>query len=76
MTSLAQVIGTGMYDNGPAKDALRADQLDEVVLDGPFGVTLVVCFEVAKVADVTDRVRRGAVFFREGIDWIEDGISF
>lgn len=52
VAALAQVVGAGVDNNGAAKDALGADQLDELVGDGAVGVALGVGLEVAQVADV------------------------
>lgn len=62
-----------MHDDGAAEDALGADELDLLVLDGALGVALGVGFEVAEVADVAFRVGGGAVGFREGVDCIGGG---
>lgn len=52
IAALAQVVGAGVDNNGAAKDALGADQLDELVGNGAVGVALGVSLEVAQVADV------------------------
>ena len=66
--ALAQVVGAGVHDDGPAEDALGADELDMLVRDGALGVALSVRLEVAKVADVALAVGGGAVSFGEGVD--------
>ena len=47
MSALSEVISTGMYDNSTSEDALRADELHEVVGDAAFGVALAIGLEVA-----------------------------
>jgi hypothetical protein len=56
-------------DNSAAKNALGADQLDELVRDGALGVALGVGLEVAQVADVALAVGGGAVGLVVGVDW-------
>lgn len=68
VSALAQVIRAGMHDDRPAQDALRSDQLDQLVRDGPLGVALAVGFEVAEVADVAFAVGGGAVGFGERVE--------
>ena len=68
MSTLAQIISAAMHNNGSSEHALRADELDERVGQGAFGVALFVGFEVAEVADVALRVRGGTVLFAEGVD--------
>lgn len=58
-----------MHDNGAAENALGADQLDKLVRDRALGVTLAVSLEVAKVTDVTLRVRRGSVGLAVRVDY-------
>lgn len=64
-----------MDNDGAAEDALRADQLDELVRDGALGVALGVGLEVAQVTDVALAVGGGAVGLVVGVDWREDGVS-
>jgi hypothetical protein len=66
--ALAEVVGAGVDDDGAAEDALRADQLDELVRDGALGVALGVGLEVAQVADVALAVGGGAVGLVVGVD--------
>lgn len=68
MAALAEVVGAGVHDDGPAEDALGPDQLDEFVGDGALGVALAVCLEVAEIADVADVVGGGAVLLGVGVD--------
>jgi len=72
VSTLPQVVGTGVHDDGAAQHALRADELDVLVGHGALGVALRVGLEVAEVADVAFGVRRGAVFFAVGVDWEEN----
>jgi hypothetical protein len=67
--ALSKVIGAGVDDNSAAKNALGADQLDELVRDGALGVALGVGLEVAQVADVALAVGGGAVGLVVGVDW-------
>ena len=74
--ALAEVVGAGVDDDGAAEDALRADQLDELVRDGALGVALGVGLEVAQVADVALAVGGGAVGLVVGVDWMKrEGMS-
>jgi hypothetical protein len=56
-------------DNSAAKNALGADQLDELVRDGALGVALAVGLEVAQVADVALAVGGRAVGLVVRVDW-------
>ena len=67
--TLAEIVGAGVDDNGAAEDALRADQLDELVRDRALGVALAVGFEVAQVADVALLVAGSSVGLVVGVDW-------
>jgi len=67
--TLAEIVGAGVDDNGAAEDALRADQLDELVRDGALGVALGVGLEVAQVADVALAVGGSTVGLVVGVDW-------
>jgi len=64
-----------VHDDGAAQHALGADQLDELVRDGAFGVALGVGLEVAQVADVALAVGGGAVGLVVGVDWWEGSVS-
>lgn len=61
MSPPSQIIRSGMDDESAAENTLGADQFDEVIGDGALGIALAVGFEVAKISDVADGVRRGAV---------------
>jgi hypothetical protein len=67
--ALAEIVGAGVDDNGAAEDALRADQLDELVRDGALGVALAVGLEVAQVADVALAVGGSTVGLVVRVDW-------
>lgn len=69
MAAPAEVVDSGVDDDGTADDALGADQLDELVLDGTAGVALRVRVEVAEVANVAVLVARGAVLLVVGVDY-------
>ena len=73
--ALAEVVGAGVDDDGAAENALRADQLDELVRDGALGVALGVGLEVAQVADVALAVGGGAVGLVVGVDWGRKNVS-
>lgn len=60
-----------MNNNSAAKNALRADQLDELVRHAAGGVALGVGLEVAQVADVALAVAGGAVGLVVGVDCAE-----
>lgn len=52
-----------------SNDALGADQLDELVSDGPLGIALTISFEVAQIAYVTFVIRRSTVGLVERVDY-------
>lgn len=56
-----------LEENTYAQDALRTNDLDQLVLDGPDGVTLGVGLDVAQVTNVTDLVGGSAVSLAEGV---------
>ena len=60
-----------MYHNGAPEDAFGANQFDLLVRNGPFGIALAVCLEVAKVTYMALVITGGTVGFREGIDYSE-----
>lgn len=66
--TLAKVVGTAVNNNGAAKDALRADQLDELVGNGALSVALAISLEVAQITNVTLRVGWGAVRLAVRVD--------
>jgi hypothetical protein len=70
VATLAKVIGATVNNNGAAEDALRADQLDELVGDGALGVALAIRLEVAQVANVTLLVRGSTVGLVLGVDLV------
>lgn len=51
-----------------ANDALRTDELDELVRYGSLAVALAVSFEVAQVADVAVLIRWGAMLLVKRVD--------
>ena len=53
VSTLTKIISATVYDNGASKNALRADQLDELVGNGALGVALAVGLEIAQVTNVT-----------------------
>jgi hypothetical protein len=71
VVALAEVVGAGVNNNSAAKNALRADQLDELVRDAARGVALGVGLEIAQVADVALAVAGGAVGLVVGVDCTE-----
>ena len=69
VAALAEVVSAGMHNNGASEDALRADQLDELVAHRTLCVALAIGLEVAQVADVAVAVVGRAVLLAVGIDW-------
>jgi len=67
--TLSEIISAGVDDDGAAKDALRSDELDQLVGDGTLSVTLTISLEVAQVANVTLAVRWSAVGLAVRVDW-------
>lgn len=57
------------YRKTYADNALWADQLDELVLDGALGVTLTIGLEVTEITNVTLLVGWGAVSLGVWVDW-------
>jgi len=82
--ALAEIVSAGVDNDGAllqvnnclrkalaktyANDALRADELDELVGHRALGVTLGIRLDVAEVADVAVLVGRGAVSLVVGVD--------
>lgn len=66
--TLSKVVSAAVDDNGASKNALRADQLDELVGDRALCVALAIGLEVAQVTNVALRVRRGAVSLAVRVD--------
>lgn len=52
MATLAEVVSASVDDDGATKDALGADQLDELVGDRALSVTLAIGLEVTQVTNV------------------------
>ena len=69
MPALTQIIRARVHNNRAAEDALRPNQLHQLVGDGALGVALGVGLDVAEVADVALAVGGGAVGLGEGVDW-------
>lgn len=63
-----------MHNDGAAEDALRTDQLDELVSHRGLGVALGVGLEVAEVTNVALSVLGGTVGLVVRVDW-ENTIS-
>ena len=68
MATLAEVVSASVDDDGAAKDALRADQLDELVGDRALSVTLAIGLEVAQVTNVALVIFGGTVGLAVGVD--------
>lgn len=64
-----------MDNDGATKDALWADELDQLVGNGALGVALAVGLEVAEVTDVADLVRWSAVSLVVRVDCVGAGVS-
>lgn len=58
-----------MDNNGAAENALRTNQLDELVSDGALSIALAVGLEVAQVTNVTLRVRWSTVSLAVWVDY-------
>lgn len=68
MTTLSQIVGASMDDDGTSDDALWTDQLDVLVSDGALAVALAVGLEVAEVTNVTLSVGGSAMLFAVWVD--------
>lgn len=68
VATLAKVVGAGVDDHSAADDALRADQLDELVRLRALCVALAVSLEVPEVSDVAVAVLWCAVFL---VLWVD-----
>jgi hypothetical protein len=68
VSALAKIIRAAVHDDGATEHALRPDQLNEFIGDGPLGVALAVRLEVAEVANVALAVGGSAVLFVVGVD--------
>jgi len=68
VSTLSEIVGTGVDNDGAAEDALGTDQLDELVGDGALSIALAVGLEVAEVTNVTLAVGRSTVGLAVGID--------
>jgi hypothetical protein len=66
--ALAEIVGAGVDDDGAADDALRADELDELVGHRALGVALSIGLDVAEVTDVAGLVRGSSVSLAEGVE--------
>lgn len=71
MIRLAQIIGATVNDNGAAQDALRTNELDQLVRHRALAIALPVRLEVAQIADVALRVRGRAMGLVVGVDCAE-----
>ena len=69
VVTLAEVISAGVDDDGAAENALRADQLDELVGDAALAVALAVGLEVSEVTNVALTVGWRAVGLALRVDW-------
>ena len=56
-------------------DALRSNELDQLVLNASLGVTLCIGLEVTKVTNVALLVLRGAVGLVVGVDCVMSAVS-
>lgn len=56
------------FRNSYTDDALRSNELDELVLNGSYSVSLAIGLEVAQVTNVAFLVLRSAVGLGEGVD--------
>ena len=65
---LCSLLGWGTLIVTYADDALRADELDELVGHRALGVALSIGLDVAEVTDVAGLVRGSSVSLAEGVD--------
>lgn len=68
VTTLSQIVGASMDDDGSSDDAFWANQFDEAVFDGAFAIALSIRLEVAEISDVTLSVGGGAMLFAVWVD--------
>ena len=75
VATLAKVVSSAVHDNSAAKNALWANELDQLVGNGALGIALAIGLEVAQVTNVTFGVRRGAVLLSLRVDWSDSQYS-
>lgn len=68
VTTLTEVIGTGVNDNGSTEDRSWTEQLDQVVSDGTLSDTRGIGLDVTQVTNVSGLIRWGTVGLAE---WVE-----
>jgi hypothetical protein len=68
VSTLAEIVGTGVDDNGAANNAVGANKLDEVVGHGTLGVTLAVSLDIAEITNVAGLVGGGTVVLAVGVE--------
>jgi len=64
----AEVIGAAMDDDGATNDAVRADQLDQLIGNAALGIPLAVRLKVTQVTDMALVVFGGTVGFVVGVE--------
>lgn len=67
LDSVSYARSEGSRGNTYAQDALRTNDLDQLVLDGTDGVTLGIGLDVAQVTNVTDLIGGSTVSLAEGV---------
>merc|ERR1712159_327700 len=61
VVALAEVVSAGVHDNSAADNAVRSDDLDQLVSDRALGIALAISVNVAQVTNVARLVRGGTV---------------
>ena len=69
VATLAKVVSATVHDDGAAKNALWADELDQLIGVRTLSVALAIGLEVAKVTNVTLLIRRCTVLLSVWVDW-------
>lgn len=68
VASLSEIISSGVDNNCTADDALRADQLDQLVRGRALAIALSIGLEVAKVANMADLISWSTVCLAMGVE--------
>ena len=68
VSTLAEIIGASVDNNGAANDTLRSNELNQLVLNASLSVTLGIGLEVTKVTNVALLILWGAVSLVVGVE--------
>lgn len=68
MSTLAEVILSGVYDNSTSDDGVGSDQGDEAVLDIDLGLTVGSSFDVSEITNVTFLVLGSSMVLTVGVE--------